>query len=83
MKNRACNPASGSVFESDFVYAWSANKGEQEQTAKLAEGVGFEPTREQDPLPVFKTGALNHSATLPVPILPQCPSLRMRYAQLS
>ena len=32
---------------------------------KMAEGVGFEPTREQDPLPVFKTGALNHSATLP------------------
>jgi hypothetical protein len=31
----------------------------------LAEGVGFEPTREQNPLPVFKTGALNHSATLP------------------
>jgi hypothetical protein len=27
--------------------------------------VGFEPTREQNPLPVFKTGALNHSATLP------------------
>jgi hypothetical protein len=32
---------------------------------KLAEGVGFEPTRERNPLPVFKTGALNHSATLP------------------
>jgi hypothetical protein len=32
---------------------------------ELAEGVGFEPTREQNPLPVFKTGALNHSATLP------------------
>jgi hypothetical protein len=31
----------------------------------VAEGVGFEPTREQNPLPVFKTGALNHSATLP------------------
>jgi hypothetical protein len=30
-----------------------------------AEGVGFEPTRECSPLPVFKTGALNHSATLP------------------
>jgi hypothetical protein len=30
-----------------------------------AEGVGFEPTRERNPLPVFKTGALNHSATLP------------------
>ena len=32
---------------------------------RMAEGVGFEPTREQNPLPVFKTGALNHSATLP------------------
>jgi hypothetical protein len=31
----------------------------------LAEGVGFEPTRERNPLPVFKTGALNHSAILP------------------
>ena len=31
----------------------------------LAEGVRFELTREQSPLPVFKTGALNHSATLP------------------
>ena len=31
----------------------------------LAEGVRFELTREQNPLPVFKTGALNHSATLP------------------
>ena len=33
--------------------------------SELAEGVGFEPTREWNPLPVFKTGALNHSATLP------------------
>src|SRR5262245_22841711 len=32
---------------------------------KMAEGVRFELTREQSPLPVFKTGALNHSATLP------------------
>jgi hypothetical protein len=31
----------------------------------MAEGVGFEPTRERNPLPVFKTGALNHSAILP------------------
>ena len=30
----------------------------------LAEGVGFEPTR-ACALPVFKTGALDHSATLP------------------
>jgi hypothetical protein len=33
--------------------------------SELAEGVGFEPTRERNPLPVFKTGALNHSAILP------------------
>ncbi len=32
---------------------------------ELAEGVGFEPTRGYSPLPVFKTGALNRSATLP------------------
>jgi hypothetical protein len=31
----------------------------------MAEGVRFELTRERNPLPVFKTGALNHSATLP------------------
>jgi hypothetical protein len=30
-----------------------------------AEGVGFEPTRSYAPLPVFKTGAFNHSATHP------------------
>jgi hypothetical protein len=35
------------------------------ETAMLAEGVRFELTREHNPLPVFKTGALNHSATLP------------------
>ena len=29
--------------------------------------MGFEPTRERNPLPVFKTGALNHSAILPEP----------------
>jgi hypothetical protein len=32
----------------------------------MAEGVRFELTRERNPLPVFKTGALNHSATLPL-----------------
>ena len=31
----------------------------------MAEGMRFELTREHNPLPVFKTGALNHSATLP------------------
>jgi rare lipoprotein A len=31
----------------------------------LAEGVGFEPTVELAPTAVFKTAALNHSATLP------------------
>ncbi len=34
----------------------------------VAEGVGFEPTRDSSPLPVFKTGAFNHSATPPQPI---------------
>jgi hypothetical protein len=32
----------------------------------VAEGVGFEPTRERNPLLVFKTSALNHSAILPI-----------------
>ena len=32
----------------------------------VAEGVGFEPTNGR-PLPVFKTGAFNRSATLPSP----------------
>jgi hypothetical protein len=31
----------------------------------MAEGVGFEPTR-AFALPVFKTGAINHSTTPPV-----------------
>lgn len=31
----------------------------------LAEEVGFEPTDEDRSSPVFKTGAFNHSATLP------------------
>jgi hypothetical protein len=31
----------------------------------MEEGVGFEPTRERNPLLVFKTSALNHSAILP------------------
>jgi hypothetical protein len=38
---------------------------QENELKNMAEGVGFEPTREQNPLPVFKTGALNHSATLP------------------
>ena len=32
---------------------------------QLAEEVGFEPTKGYKPLPVFKTGAFNRSATLP------------------
>ena len=31
---------------------------------RMAEGVGFEPTKSR-PLPVFKTGAFNRSATPP------------------
>ena len=31
----------------------------------MADGVGFEPTRDLAPLPVFKTGAFNRSATHP------------------
>jgi hypothetical protein len=42
-----------------------ADGSERLRMRRLAEGVGFEPTRERNPLPVFKTGALNHSATLP------------------
>ena len=32
----------------------------------MADGVGFEPTRRSSRLPVFKTGALNRSATHPI-----------------
>ena len=35
------------------------------QKRTLAEEVGFEPTDEDRSSPVFKTGAFNHSATLP------------------
>ena len=31
----------------------------------MADGVGFEPTRGSHPLPVFKTGAFDRSATHP------------------
>ncbi len=34
----------------------------------LAERVGFEPTKGYKPLPVFKTGAFNRSATSPCQI---------------
>ena len=37
----------------------------------LAEGVGFEPTMDSSPMPVFKTGAFNHSATLPLTLIGQ------------
>jgi hypothetical protein len=50
----------------------------------MAEGVRFELTREQSPLPVFKTGALNHSATLPTLARnsAQCPSVQAISAKL-
>ena len=35
----------------------------------LAEGEGFEPSV-SCPTPVFKTGSLNHSVTLPLDIIP-------------
>ena len=42
---------------------------------ELAEGVGFEPTRPFG-LPVFKTGAINHSTTPPkISIARSVPSL--------
>jgi hypothetical protein len=47
------------------LYGMMANDDEWPRMQELAEGVRFELTREQSPLPVFKTGALNHSATLP------------------
>ena len=34
-------------------------------TVMMAEGEGFEPTNEETPLPVFKTGAFSRSATPP------------------
>ncbi len=42
------------------VGGWSA-----QFCTEVADGVGFEPTVERDPTPVFKTGALNRSATHP------------------
>lgn len=45
----------------------------------LAEGQGFEPWAGTSPAPVFKTGALNHSATLPdVPSLARAKMLAYR-----
>ncbi len=39
--------------------------GKRGARSRMADGVGFEPTRGDEPLPVFKTGALNRSATHP------------------
>ena len=35
----------------------------------MAERVGFEPTKGYQPLPVFKTGAFNRSATSPIGVV--------------
>ncbi len=42
-------------------------KGPKGGLVILAERVGFEPTRGYEPLPVFKTGAFDRSATSPKP----------------
>lgn len=47
-----------------FGHYSKQNPGVLDESLKLAEGVGFEPTV-SCPTPVFKTGALNHSATPP------------------
>jgi hypothetical protein len=36
----------------------------------MAEGVGFEPTMRYSRMPVFETGAFNHSATPPDDLTP-------------
>ncbi len=42
-------------------------KGPQGALFYLAEEEGFEPSKGYEPLPVFKTGAFNRSATPPKP----------------
>ena len=46
-----------------------AKCGETIRNIRLADGVGFEPTAPLPGAPVFKTGALNRSATHPNSIL--------------
>jgi hypothetical protein len=57
----------GEIFVGPHLRSLKYERACRQMTAigELAEGVRFELTREQSPLPVFKTGALNHSATLP------------------
>ncbi len=45
------------------------NTGEWFVKEKVADGVGFEPTVRASRTPVFKTGALNHSAIHPGSVL--------------
>jgi hypothetical protein len=60
------NPAKcGCCYVSEALWLMARARKRAANSLRLAEGVGFEPTREQNPLPVFKTGALNRSATLP------------------
>src|ERR1041384_7227214 len=48
----------------DFFGIWSLEFGISVRLGRTAEGVGFEPTK-ACALPVFKTGAINHSTTPP------------------
>ena len=43
--------------------------GTRECRARVAERVGFEPTKRQGRLPALQAGALNHSATSERPLL--------------
>jgi hypothetical protein len=61
-----CKEENSLSYACRTAFLWLlAEGGGGPRIQRLAEGVGFEPTRERNPLPVFKTGALNHSATLP------------------
>ena len=52
--NRCATNKKGTIFMVPFLFL------------NMAEGQGFEPWVGYKPTPVFKTGALNHSATLPL-----------------
>ena len=56
-------------------------KGRAQFCSEMAEGVGFEPT-DGCPSPVFKTGAIDHSATLPAFRADTPDSRRLRIAAM-
>ena len=53
------------ICDTGEIRCSTARRAARTRGEEVADGVGFEPTRRSSRLPVFKTGALNRSATHP------------------